>query len=79
MPTSFGVDTLSAQPQACYRVMVDEVRFNNFSNIFGPNPTIPNPFGVNHHVRPMLTLVKTAGFISTDATLKPSSGQFFFE
>ena len=79
MLTSFGVETLFVQPQACYWVMIDEVRFNNFSDIFGPNPAIPNPFRVNHHSGPMLTLVETAGFIGADAPLKPSSGQFPFE
>ncbi len=77
--TRLGVNTLLVQLQSCHMAMIDKVRIDNFNNVFVLNPTVPNSFRVNHYRRPMLTLIKAAGFISSDASLKAASGQFFFK
>lgn len=76
---ALGVNTLFVQLQSCHVAVVDKVRIDNFSDVFVLNPAVPNSFRVNHHRRPMLTLIKTAGFISSNASLKSASGQFLFK
>jgi hypothetical protein len=70
---ALGVNALFRQPQAFYRPAVDQVLFDNLRSILRPYMAIPNRFGIDHHRRPMLALVKTAGFVDAHLGAQPGS------
>jgi hypothetical protein len=67
------------QPQPLNRLSSDDVRFHDLFDIGRGNVSIPDCVRVDHDVRPVLALIKTAGLIGPDLTLQSALGEFLLE
>ena len=79
MLTAFGVKARLGQHQARDRHAVDDMRLDDFSDIFQLHVAVPDAFGIHHYVRPMLALIQATSFISSHAAFEPPRGEFLLE
>jgi len=74
MGASFGIQTLVGNAQPLNRNAGDEVLGNNDCGIAGLHIAVPDCLRIDHHNRPMLTLIQTTGFV--DAHFAGQAGRF---
>jgi hypothetical protein len=55
------------------------VGFDDLIDIRSGDAAVPNGVGIDHHVRPVLALIETPGFVSADAVLIPENRQFLLK
>ena len=67
MRTALRVHALICQAQPLHRPPAYKMFFHNLCRVLWPHMAIPNRFRINHHRRPVLALVQTAGFIDAHA------------
>jgi hypothetical protein len=55
------------------------VRFNDFVNIRGGDPAVPDSVGIHDHGRAVLALIEAPGLIRSDAVLESKHSQLLLE
>jgi hypothetical protein len=61
--------------QPPHRLAPDEVRLHNLIQVFLADPAVPHRFRIDHHVRPVLTLVKTPALVRAYSSFQPAFRQ----
>ena len=79
MRTPFCIQAGLGNHQSLYRQVADDVRFNDFVHIIRRDSAIPDCLRIDHNRRPVLTLIKTAGFVGADRSFNALLGQFDLE
>jgi hypothetical protein len=79
MSATFRVQAFVCQHQSGDRYFVDNVRFDDFPNVFGSDSAIPDCFGINDHRWPVFALIQTTGAIGSDGGFQSARSQFLFE
>jgi hypothetical protein len=76
----WSVDAFFRQHQSRDRNFVDDVRLDDFPNVFGgTDSAIPDGFGINDHSRAVFALIQASGAIGTDRAFQSAFSQFLFE
>ena len=70
-----GVDALVLEDETGYGDVIQDVRLDDFSNIFGLHLAVPHCFGIDDHRGPMLTLIEAAGFVGAYRALQTTIGK----
>jgi hypothetical protein len=79
MLAACGIQALFGQAQALDRSPAYDVRLNDLFDVRFANVAIPDRIGIDHHVRPMLTLVEASGLIRANASLQAVGSQLLLE
>ena len=58
---------------------LENVALHQFRHIGFRADPIPGAFGVNHHARPIFTVIQTAGLIGPDGAFDPQPLHLFFK
>jgi hypothetical protein len=67
--TTLSVEASLPDPEALDRAVSQDVRVDDFFNISEANIAIPNGFGIDHHVRTVLTLIQAACLVGAHPSL----------
>src|SRR6516162_9316956 len=65
-----GIQALFGQAQPLDRSPAYDVRLNDLCDVRFADPAIPDGVGIDHHVRPVLTLVEASGLVRANAPLQ---------
>ena|SRR5215469_4716552 len=79
MFTDRGIQALVFQPESFHRTSTHDVGFNDLVYITQRDSSIPDGFGINHNVWPMLALIETAGVIGANPALQSAFGELLLE
>ncbi len=71
MGTARRVDASFRKHEALHRNASDEMRLNDFFNIFHLDESVPHRLGIDDDSRPMLTLIETPRLIDPDSRAQP--------
>lgn len=73
------VETLFLQHQPFHRLPADYVRRDDLIHVVQRNTAIPDRFGIDDHVRPVLALVQTSGLVCAYFAFKAEFGKLLLE
>jgi hypothetical protein len=74
-----GIQALFGQAQPLDRSPAYDVRLNDLCDVRFADPAIPDGVGIDHHVRPVLTLVEASGLVRANAPLQAVGSQLLLE
>ena len=70
MLTIRRIDAFFLQSQPLHRNPTGNVRFNDLGHVVGTNSPVPDLIRINDHVRSVLALVQTTGFVGANCCLQ---------
>ena len=73
-----GVQNFVGDHQPLHRLPAQDVRVDNFVNVFGLDASVPDRFRINHHSWAQFALIQATGFIGADV-FDSALGQLGFE
>ena len=79
MLTTVRIDAGIFQSEPLHWSPAHNVRFHNLVDIGHGHAAIPDSFGINHHIGPVLALVEAAGLVRAYSSLQPPLCQFLLE
>lgn len=75
----FGIEAGIGDDEALYRTAADDVAVNDLINIGGGDASVPNRFGIDHHVRAVFALIEASGLVGANFTFQATPGEPGFE